>query len=93
MSNQKRLQSITSTALDLIESAYSVANTYTISRDFDQEVKQQVYDGLVYAYILAGLRFSPDYLAGYDPREVVHQAMKIEYGMSTEEFATTILGG
>lgn len=93
MSNQKPAQSLDSVALDLITAAEAVATQYIQTSSVSFSSTQQVREGIEYAYILAGLRFSKDYTGGHDAIDVVFEAMKLKFGMSTEEFATSILGG
>lgn len=90
--NTKPKQTVEEEAVDLIHAAEAVAHHHIQSNAEEFASTSQVRAAMEYAYILAGLRMGPDYIEN-DVRYVVGHALKLKYGMSDEEFATSILGG
>lgn len=66
-------------------------------QDYVRGTPGNTWEGVVYGYIISALRWNENYFRSgvltFSAQLVVAEALKQRFGMSEEEFATTILGG
>ena len=85
------MTSITTHAVELIHSAEEFSADYVRSRPATPETSE-VRSACEYTFIVSALRWIPDYF-GSPVKPIVAEALRLRFGMSDEEFATTILRG
>lgn len=86
----KRLPTIEEQADSLVKQSEDAARHYILSLAWPPSSSEQVRDALVYGYILAHLTAPAD---TFWQKEIVGAAMKQRFGITEEDFATSILGG